>query len=157
MFLSVKPNPKTMQKNYLLTLGLFLLSISACTKNEDNSHSNHSISIAGIAGTYKLAATTLTNGGITVNSYDLLDDCEKDNLIRLNPDLSANFIDAGNVCNPPDVGNGNWHLSGDSLFLDSEGVKIKSFDGKTLVLTGYVNDSGIIDSTTVGMTTLVKE
>jgi hypothetical protein len=45
----------------------------------------------------------------------------------------------------------------DSLSFQNEASKIKSFDGKTLVVTGYPIANGIPDITTIAMTTLVKQ
>jgi len=132
---------------------LLLLVFVSCKKS---SNKNSSITIANISGTYKLSALIWVSGGLTFNVYDSLPACEKDNEIQLNTDLSANYIDAGITCNPPENSTGNWYLSADSLYLNTTPSKIKSFDGTTLVITGYPNNGGVIDSTVIGTTTLTK-
>jgi hypothetical protein len=121
----------------------------SCSKEKD---ANGDITVENLSGTYELKALTWMSGSTNVNVYELLDDCEKDNLIRLNVDKTANYIDAGIVCSPPEEENGTWYLSGDSLYLSNgaDGGKIKSFDGTTLVLTGSpASDPGVTATTTL--------
>jgi hypothetical protein len=102
----------------------------SCSKEKD---ANGDITVENLSGTYELKALTWMSGSTNVNVYELLDDCEKDNLIRLNVDKTANYIDAGIVCSPPE-----------------DGGKIKSFDGTTLVLTGSpASDPGVTATTTL--------
>jgi len=121
-------------------VALMLLGyLSSCSKN---SSSNSAKTVANISGTYGLNALSYTYAGLTVNYYDSLPACEKDNLIKLNADLTANFIDAGIVCTPPLDSNGVWSLAGDSIYLGGNGALIKSFDGKTMVLTQQKSVNG---------------
>ncbi|HMH31970.1 MAG TPA: lipocalin family protein [Puia sp.] len=145
----------TSRKHVLFIAATALLAISfiACTKSSNNPE----ITVANLTGTYKLTGLVWVHANITINVYDSLDACEKDNLIQLNADSSLKFIDAGTVCTPPADGSGTWHLSKDSLYFQDQASKIKSFDGKTLVLTGYPSINGIPDITTVATTTLVKQ
>ena len=126
-----------MNRNYFYPVCFFivLLTVMACQKEED---SNTEITVASLSGTYGLTALTWTYGGTTYNIYDSLDACERDNLMKLNTDMTVNLIDAGTVCSPPENDNGQWSLSGDSLYIDNNGAKIESFDGTILVLTGDV-------------------
>ncbi len=109
------------------------------------------ITAASIAGTYSLKALTWSYQGVTINVFDSLPSCEQDNLYKFNADLTANYIDAGTPCSPPENGSATWFLRNDSLYLSSspDGAKIKSFDGRTLVLTGSPSaDPGVIAVTT---------
>jgi hypothetical protein len=147
-----------MNKNFhfliMASVMLPLIIFVACKKNSNN---NVAITSANIAKTYKLTGLIWLHAGISVNVYDSLPACEQDNLIKLNPDFTSNLVDAGIVCNPPLDGSGTWHLSADTLYFDSTASKIKSFDGKTLVLTGYPSANGVSDSTTLATTTLTKQ
>ena len=118
----------------------------ACQKEED---SNTEITVASLSGTYGLTALTWTYGGTTYNIYDSLDACDRDNLTRLNTDMSLNFIDAGVVCSPPTDDNGQWSLSGDSLYFDNIATKIESFDGTTLVLSGHPANEPLVSANTI--------
>jgi hypothetical protein len=134
---------------YAVAVLLILTGIAACKKDHDSTP----ITPANLAGTYGLKSLVWTYGGQDYHVYDSLDPCEKDNLIQLNVDMSAKWIDAGIVCDPAENEDDTWYLSNDSLLFHSsiEGGKIKSFDGKTLVMTGEP-EPGI-----VGTTTLVKQ
>lgn len=138
----------TLKKTTLIlsSVLIFLLIFSACKKNSDNKVQPTE---DNLAGTYKLTGLTWVYMGQTINVYDSLDDCEKDNLFRLNADLTLDFIDAGMVCSPPEDDTGTWYLSNDSLYLgDGNGAKIKSFDGTTLVLTGVPDSDPDVTATT---------
>lgn len=126
-----------MNRNYFYPISFFIvvLTVIACQKEED---SNTEITVASLSGTYGLTALTWTYGGTTYNIYDSLDVCERDNLMKLNTDMTVNLIDAGTVCSPAENDNGQWSLSGDSLYIDNNGAKIESFNGTILVLTGDV-------------------
>jgi hypothetical protein len=139
---------KTSRLYAALIMALF--SVTACHKNDNP---KYEATVATLSGTYGLTALTWTYGGNTYNMYDSLEICEKDNLITLNSDLTVTFIDAGTACDPPEDDNGHWYLSGDSLYIEGDAAKIKSFDGITLVLTGSPNG----DPLETAITTLTKK
>ncbi len=138
---------------YSLLLASAFLLFLACKKSDK---SNNSRTAANFAGTYALTALTVNEGGATFNAYDSLPACEKDNLIQLNANGSAQFIDAGIACAPPEDSTGAWHLSAkaDSIYLGNEAAFINSFDGKTLVVSNQQSISGFMVQAT---TTLVKQ
>ncbi len=131
----------------VILMGLGILIVVACQKTNN---ANTSISVSTLAGTYGIKAVTWTYMGATINVYDSFPACEKDNLIKLNPDLTVNYIDTGMVCVPSESTTGNWALKGDSLYISTtlQSAKIKSFDGTTLVLTGTVDSTNNITGTT---------
>ena len=127
---------------------------TACSKS--GSSDNVDISVQSLSGTYALKALVWVYQGETINVYDSLDACEKDNLTTLNTDKTVDYTDAGIVCDPPEDDNGTWDLIGtDSLYFSgsSNASKIQSFDGKTLVLTGNPDGTTDVQATT----TLVKQ
>lgn len=142
-----------MTKHHIFFAATFIVfSAIACSKKNDN---NNSITVENLSGTYALKALVWKLGTESINVYEALDACDKDNLIRLNADLTAGFIDDGIMCTPPENATGTWRLSGDSLYLSSSdlGGKITSFDGTTLVITGTVENQ----PSAVGTTTLKKQ
>lgn len=138
---------------YSLLLASAVMLFVACKKSDKT---NTSRTMANMAGTYGLTALTATEAGITFNVYDTLPLCERDNLIELNANGSAQFIDAGLACTPPQDSTGAWHLSAnaDSIYLGNEAALINSFNGKTLVLSSQQSISGFSFSATE---TLVKQ
>jgi hypothetical protein len=143
-----------MRKTLLTAMAIFAtLAFFACKKSSSTSNAK---TVENLSGSYNLTALTWTTLGVSVNVYDSLPDCEKDNVIKLNTDLSLDFIDGVPVCTPDESDHGSWSLSsnGDSLYFGTTASYIKSWDGKTLVLTGIVDDG---PPQVLGQTTLVKK
>jgi hypothetical protein len=144
-----------MRKIFLLSIALVITYLlPACKKSSNTSNAR---TVQNLSGSYNLTSLVWTSNGISVNVYDSLPACEKDNIFRLDADGSAHSIDVKILCDPlsPDSVT-TWSLSanGDSLFLNNQGVLIKSWDGKTLVYTGTLTTSPVL---VTGATTLVKQ
>jgi len=141
-----------LKKTHSIFIALVILLVAlfaACKKSNDNP----AITVANVSGSYKLTSLTWNN----IEIYDSLDACEKDNISELGADSIYNFIDAGIQCNPPEDHDGIWYVAKDSFYIDGSGTKIKSFDGKHLVLTGHPTANGIPDNTIIAVTTLTKQ
>ena len=132
----------------------FILVINACKKS--GSTNSSAKTVQNLSGSYTLTALTANFLGASVNLYDSLPACDKDNVIQLNTNMSAQFIDAGVVCVPPSDSTGTWSLSAnaDTLYVAGSANFIKSWDGKTLVLTSQEEISGFPVTAT---TTLSKK
>jgi hypothetical protein len=130
-------------------LACVLIILASCSKKDTSAEPDNTLTIEKLSGTYSLKALTWKSGNVSVDIYDQLDDCQKDNLIQLNTDKTANLIDAGIVCSPPEDESGTWDLKGDSIFISSTGAaKIQSFDGKILILTGEPPNQPTVQATT---------
>lgn len=128
-----------MQKNHLFIVTIVATILFIACRKSDNTSSARTVQ--NLSGSYILTSLIWTSNGINNNLYDSLPDCEKDNILRLDPDGSAHTIDVKILCNPPEADSvTTWSLSpnGDSLYFGGQGVFIKSWDGKTLVYTGVV-------------------
>src|SRR4051794_9446831 len=110
---------------FTLTAAILVLAASSCQKSGG---STNSITVESLAGTYGLKALIWNYNGLSVNVYDSLDACDRDNLVKLNTDKTVNFIDAGVACDPPSDDNGTWDLKGDSLSFSNNfsSAKIES-------------------------------
>ena len=131
-----------------------LLSVISCKKSDNVSSEK---TVQNISGSYNLTGLTWSSLGVTANVYDSLPPCEKDNIIQLNADGSAHEIDAKILCDPPETDSvTTWGLSknGDALYLENSPYLIKSWDGKTLVITGVVDPGPPV---VTGVTTFVKQ
>jgi hypothetical protein len=131
-----------------------LFTFISCKKSDNVSNAK---TVQNISGSYNLTGLTWTALGVTANIYDSLPPCEKDNILQFDADGSAHEIDTKIMCDPPETDSvTTWSLSssGDSLYLDNSPYLIKSWNGKTLVLTGVV-DYG--PPTVTGVTTFVKQ
>ena len=143
-----------MRKTLLTVTAICMLFIFySCKKSNSTSSAR---TVQNLAGSYNLTALAWTTAGISVNVYDSLPDCEKDNILQLNADLTVNFIDGVPVCNPNESAQGVWSLTsnGDSLYIGSSHAYIKSWDGKTLVVTGIVDNGPPV---VLGTSTFVKK
>ena len=135
-----------------------ILVINACKKSDSNSNNPSARTVKNFSGSYTITAINASVLGLNVNLYDSLPACDKDNIIELDSNLTAHFIDAGIVCVPPSDSTGTWSLSSntDTLYIAGTANFIKSWDGKTLMLTSVENVTGIPVPVTA-TTTLAKK
>ncbi len=133
-------------------IALFLV-INACMKSTNTTNAK---TVQNLSGSYNLKGLTANVLGTILNLYDSLPACERDNVIKLNTDMSAQFIDSGTVCVPPSDSTGTWSLSQntDTIYIAGSASFIKSWDGKTLVLNNAEQISGFPVTAT---TTLLKQ
>jgi hypothetical protein len=134
-----------------------IIQFVACSKetSASNNNNNSAITVQNLAGTYSLTALTVTIAPLPPQSIiDSLPTCQRDDLYKLNSDMSFNYVDNGIKCVPPGNASGNWSLSSNTIIIDTLHLAIKSFDGKTLTLTTPVSFNGFAGTTTE---TLVKQ
>ena len=120
-------------KSALTIIGLTLL-MASCKK--DKPAEDCSVSTSNLSGTYKLTALKYkASAAMPEQDYMLfMDDCEKDDLIKLNSNGTYNYTDAGVECSPSGSGNGTWSVNGNSL--QSDGLltgTISSYNCRDLV------------------------
>ena len=135
-----------------------ILVINACKKSDSNSSNPSARTVQNLSGSYKLTAITASALGANINLYDSLPACDQDNVIELDTNKTAHFIDAGVKCVPPSDSTGTWSLSSntDTIYVSGTANFIKSWDGKTLTLNSVENLGGIPVPITA-TTTLVKQ
>ena len=134
-----------------IALALVSLCFVACSKDKDSDVNKENIS-----GSYKVTAATMQAGSAAPIDYLALQSpCEKDDIIKLNSDLTYNYVDAGTKCSPVGDDSGVWSVpSNTQISIDGQVSTIKSFDGHTLV----ISDTELIGSVNyVSVTTLVKQ
>ncbi len=125
-----------MKKTFLSLLASAVLvsGFSSCKKNsEDN---DCEISVASVAGTYKLISCKYVNGSTETDALnDLYDACELDDTNELRADKVFIYTDAGVVCSPSGSETGTWDISGLTLTLNSGLATIESFNCTDLVVS----------------------
>ncbi len=122
-------------KKSILAFSLLAILFTACEKDKDEEEQPVAVTTASISGTYTLGAVTAkANGSGEVSQDDYYESCQKDNKITLNANGSAEFIDAGVKCDPPEDETGSWSLTNNNtkINIDGEEFTIQSFDGKVL-------------------------
>lgn len=131
--------------NQLKPVSLILfaaLFFTACKKEKTSSD----ITKENISGTYTLKAATATSaltGSQTINLYDMMLPCEKDDQVTLKADYTVLYTDAGTKCEEPGDDTGTWSLAGNTITIDGETATIEKFDGITLIITAEGTESGI--------------
>src|ERR1700733_12822359 len=96
-----------------------ILVINACKKSSSNGSSPSARTVQNFSGSYNITAVSANVLGLNVNLYDSLPACDKDNVIELDANNTAKFIDAGVTCVPPSDSTGTWSLSSntDTLYV----------------------------------------
>lgn len=141
--MQLKPNQKlhTMNKMKLpvqttmYIFSAFLMLFASCAKPVDPQ--NCSSSVSSLSGTYKIVAIKYkaTASAQEMDYLPFLNDCEKDDQVKLNSDKTYTTIDAGIVCNPSTNDQGTWNLVGNKIESDGQiQGDILSFDCTTLVV-----------------------
>ena len=137
-------------KKVLFLIGLISLMISCKKKVE-----KITISAENIAGTYHLVGLTMKNSTVPEqDAMPFMDECEKDDLYKLNPNNSFQYVDAGVACNPNGDFTGNWELNGNEISFYGETGTITKFDGNILEI---VTTSTISGNTYTKKTTFKKQ
>jgi hypothetical protein len=108
------------------------LVIVSCHK----SNTNESITFLNIVGNYKVTSDIYSNGQQSINFFDSVDVCQKDDIFEFQKDSTFDYVDAGMVCVPNGSFSSTWSLTGTSLTISgNQSATVKSLTSKTLVLT----------------------
>jgi len=126
---------KSLKMKTIYSLFTFLVILSSCKKGEPSQ--NCSPSITTLSGTYKIVSLKYKAAASAqeIDYLSFLDDCEKDDQVKLNSNKTYNNIDAGVSCNPSTNNEGTWNLVGNKIESDGQiQGEIQSFDCSTLVV-----------------------
>lgn len=111
--------------------------MSSCKKNDDTPASTLDLTIANIAGNYKITAATATPSGST-SEFDVYagttfyKDCQKDDILNFSTTSNYTYTDAGVTCSP----NGTTTPSPFSVNATS---KTLTYGGKTYDVVTFTN------------------
>ncbi len=134
-------------KKAILALSM-LVVLASCKKDKNDEQITPTKE--NLTGSYKMTAATLASGGTSVDIFNnptFFEACDRDDIYKLNADLTYEIVDAGMVCNPDNnYTGGTWSLvSTTSINIDGDVYTIKSWNGKTLV--GEFNDGSGLSGT----------
>ena len=125
-------------KRFILLVSICWLVVSCSEKDITNSiNDTNNAKINQIAGSYKLTAYTAQyNFEPVKDTFALLSGCVKDDIQKLNTDLTYEYIDAGTTCTPSGSYKARWSLALASIITINGiiGTTIQSYDGHTLIL-----------------------
>jgi hypothetical protein len=121
----------------LFLSAIILSTIGMSCKKEDSAPIICTTNMTSIAGSYKTTAIRYKANSLAPEQdfFVILDDCEKDDLIKLNANGTANYQDAGNTCSPNGSYLSTWSLSGNTIIIDGMQGVIQFFDCKKLVIS----------------------
>jgi hypothetical protein len=122
-------------KKIILVAVILLVMVSSC-KKEDSTPAPCLTDISSIAGIYKItvAKYKASSSSPEQDFFATLLACEKDNIIKLNANGTADYQDAGTVCTPNSTYSSTWSLNGSSITMDGSTGTIQLFDCKKLVV-----------------------
>ncbi len=125
-------------RQIILSAAILFTTVIACNKPIDlpDTCANDAITIAG---SYKIIAINYkaSNSAPEQDYYTTLPACEKDDIIKLNANGTADYQDAGIACTPNNSYSSTWSLSGNSITMDGTPGTIQSFDCKKLVVVAF--------------------
>jgi hypothetical protein len=130
-------------KKTILALSMLSLVFVSCKK--DDKDEQVTPTKENLLGSYKMTAATMSSSGGSIDMFNndmFMEACDRDDIYKLNADLTYNLQDAGTVCSPSNDDTGTWAISGTTFTLDGEANTVKSWNGKTLVLEVTDNSSG---------------
>ena len=132
---------KNIQFPIVAVLTVLMLSFG-CKKTKDEAVSPTK---ENLAGTYKLLSIKVKTSGAAEEDVtdDYLETCQKDDLYKLNTDLTYLYVDAGTTCDPEGDYQDVWQLAGNVISFDGWNFTIQKFDGKNLVGSETITQQGI--------------
>jgi hypothetical protein len=105
----------------------------SCKKSSSSGDSTCTLSVAAIAGTYKLTSLRYKpNGGTESEAIGALNTCQLDDLLIFNANGTYTYQDAGISCSPNGTYPGDWTLSGNTLTMEAISSTVQSFSCTTL-------------------------
>jgi len=126
----------TLYKNKILFI-LLVSTVAMYSCKKEDSRQDCNTTITTLSGTYKITALKYKASASSqeMDYLPFLDDCEKDNQVKLNANKTYHSIDAGMVCDPSSDSQGTWNLVGNKIESDGQiQGDIQSFDCTTLVV-----------------------
>lgn len=131
-----------------ILFGLFIIVFVAASCKKDDTPANVTPTVQNLTGSYKISQITMKSGTsaeVPVTD-DLLDACEKDDIHKLNSNLSYEIVDAGTKCDPENTYTGDWSLTNSTtIVIDGDSGTIRKFDGKNLEITyDYLGATAIV-------------
>ena len=116
----------------------FVLALIAGACHKSNNNGQTAINFQNVVGTYKISKVVVSDGPISEDLTDSIDQCQKDDLFHFNKDSTFFYEDAGVSCTPNGSFTTNWSVTGNKLIIETNGIStatIKSLTSTTLVIS----------------------
>jgi hypothetical protein len=123
-------------KKTILSIAVLVVTVISC-KKEDGNPDTCINDVTTIVGSYKVTAIKYKTNSTSPEQdfFATLPDCEKDDIIKLNTNGTADYQDAGTACTPNNSYSSTWSLNGNTITIDGTPGNIQSFDCRTLVVS----------------------
>ncbi|MDF2193662.1 lipocalin family protein [Paraflavitalea sp. CAU 1676] len=131
----------------VLGLALSAMVFTACKKDKDEAVT---VTKENLVGTYKLTEMKMkVTGAPEMDIFNLyFESCQRDDTYTLAADFKVQVKDQGTVCADPNNYESTWSMDGNYVEIDGTAGKVKSFDGKTLVLEAEGTEGGMTGTVT---------
>lgn len=132
-------------KKVILSLSVITLLATSCKKEKDE-QTSVTPTKENLTGSYMLSKITAKYGSseeqpVTEQLYQA---CERDDIYKLNADLTYQVVDAGAKCDTDH--SDTWSLTNAStIIIDDVTYTIRKFDGKALELVMDLNGATMIE------------
>ena len=121
----------------------FLIMVILVSCSKEGGSNSTAINVANISGTYKLTGLTVQLTPLPPQSIlDSIPDCQRDDLIKLNHDMSLYLVDNGVTCVPPANDTSTWSLNGNTITIDTLTGTIQKYDGQFLIINSTIDFNG---------------
>lgn len=119
-----------------LAAGIF----SSCDKNDDTATASLDVTMANIAGSYKITAATMTSGGVTAdifNNNSFFAACDRDDVYGFTSTGGYTVTDAGVQCSPANTDAGTYtvNTAAKTITIDGETWNVTSLTSSQMVAT----------------------
>ena len=121
-------------KKTIFILAVSSLFIISC-KKDHNEPQDITPTVQNVSGSYTIAKLTMQSTGTPEQDVttSFLTSCERDDIYKLNADMSYDYMDAGTACSPDGSFSSNWDLpSATTITIDAQTATILKFNGTNL-------------------------
>jgi hypothetical protein len=116
-------------KKTILAIVILVVTVMSC-KKDDGVIDTCIIDVTTIAGSYKTIAIKYKASGSAPEQdfFATLAACEKDDIVKLNTNGTADYQDAGTTCTPSGSYSSTWSLNGSTITMDGTTGTIQLVD-----------------------------
>lgn len=129
-----------------------IVALNSCKKEDTNAEVSQDLTLANVAGSYKMTAASITTNGTSVdifNNPNYYEACEKDDVTTFTTSGTYTIADAGTKCSPTtdDTGTYSVNTTAKTMTVDGSTMTVETFTNKKIVFSETI--SGVKYSYTI--------
>ncbi len=130
-------------KKTILGLMAVVTIFASCKK--DKTEASLPVTKENVTGSYTIVSVTSKTAATPEKDVtnDIMEPCEKDDVIMPKVNNEMEYLDAGTKCDPDGSYSDTWSLAGDVISADSYSGKVISLTAKTMVIVQTGSSNGI--------------